>query len=94
MTAKQIALIIASDAAHNEIQARTPSAYRIPNFADGVMPKTRGALSEALTDAGYAWEVVFDAAHGRRYVLFVYKADEKTAWAERTACWDCYAPKR
>ena len=34
--------------------------------------------------APLTWEAVFDAAHGRRYMLFIYRDA-----AGRKACWDC-----
>jgi hypothetical protein len=81
--AKRTGLIVASKAAHDMIAARIKRAYRITSFSNGRSPKVWSELRAVLAAAGYSTEAVFDAAHGFRYLLFVYASPD-----ERRACWD------
>jgi hypothetical protein len=83
MTIKQRGLIVASDETHVLISATVHLAYRIKSFSNGKSPKTWAALRTMLDAKRLASESIFDAAHGKRYILFVYKDA-----AERKACWD------
>ena len=82
LKAKQVGLVVANEAAHNLIAARAKRAYRITSFSNGRSPKTWSELRAVLAAAGYSTEAVFDAAHGFRYLLFVYASPD-----ERRACW-------
>jgi hypothetical protein len=59
------------------------AAFKVISWDNSRSPKTRQATFDALRAEGLIGESVFDAAHGRRYILFVY-ADA----AGRAACWD------
>jgi hypothetical protein len=58
-------------------------AERVASWANGKSQKTWALTREAVMQHGCAAESVFDAAHGFRYMLFVYKSRE-----ERKAIWD------
>lgn len=82
-------LIIASPAAHFLISAHCPEAYRIRSFENKRSPKTQAKLRAVLLMREYLFESVFDAQHGKRYLLFVYprRATPQGTAAGRQECW-------
>jgi hypothetical protein len=50
------------------------AARRVTNWGGNSSPKTKDALMRAVNELGLCYETTFDAAHGRRYRLFVYPA--------------------
>lgn len=59
------------------------AAFKVASWQNGVAVKSRDATYTAIDQCKAYGESVFDAAHGRRYMLFVY-ADK----SQRKACWD------
>lgn len=57
------------------------ASFRVKSWDNTHSPKTQKAAFEALGGDVRA-ESIFDARHGRRYMLFVYRSRE-----ERQACW-------
>ena len=80
--ASRINMIVADDAAHAFIRSAEPRAYEVASFSGSRSARTWAKLAPALQSGGYVGESVFDAAHGSRYMLFVYKTPE-----ERAACY-------
>ena len=58
-------------------------AFKVSSWQDRKSPQSQLATYAALKSAGAYAESIFDAAHGRRYVLFVYRDK-----SERVACFD------
>lgn len=54
------------------------------SWENGARPKDSERIKLAAIGASIALEPVFDAAHGRRYLCFVYRNAD-----ERKACWSC-----
>jgi hypothetical protein len=75
--------IVANNSALDTVSAHCPLAFRIKSFDNAHSQKTQRALSDVMRGYGFTCESVFDAAHGRRYMLFVYANRE-----ERKACFD------
>lgn len=59
------------------------SAFKVASWQNGRSPKAQAATGAVVKGLCAAAESIFDAAHGRRYMLFVY-----TTLEERKACWD------
>lgn len=55
----------------------------VKSWQNGMAPKTSDKIKAAARGASMALEPVFDAAHGRRYLCFVYATLD-----QRKACWD------
>lgn len=55
---------------------------RIASWENGKSPKASDSIKAAARGAGLCLEPVFDAAHGFRYLCFVYRD-----WSGRAACW-------
>lgn len=83
MTTNQRGLIVANETAHVIISAHAHKAYSVTSWQNGKSPKTQDTLYSALKARNLYAESVFDAAHGFRYLLFVY-ADREG----RKACFD------
>ena len=62
---------------------------RIKSWQSGISPATSKAILGAACAERLATEAVFDAAHGRRYLCFVYSVDGGMT-ANRRAVWDAY----
>lgn len=58
------------------------ASFRIASWDNHHSPKTQ-KLAYAALGGDVRAESIFDARHGRRYMLFVYRTRE-----ERKACWD------
>ena len=68
----------------SDILESLPKASRkVASWQDRVSPATARATYAAIKASGAYAESIFDAAHGRRYCLFVYRDK-----AERVACFD------
>ena len=87
--ATQKGLVIGNADVHAVLATDAPNAYKVKDWANGKQPMTSAQACSALIRAGFHLETVFDAAHGRRYVLFAYCTPQG-----RVGCWDCYAPNR
>lgn len=85
MAFTQKGLIVASAEMHAAIQAAAPNAYKVTSWQNDRSPKTQKSLCDLLRAPpfGHYSESVFDAPHGFRYLLFVYRTPE-----ERRACWN------
>ena len=83
MAHSQRGLVVAPQAAHDFLSAHAHQVYRVTSFDNHHSPKTQRKACDMLHAKGYKMESVFDAAHGRRYMCFVYSTPE-----ERKACWD------
>lgn len=55
---------------------------KVQSVDNSTAPNTQDAIRSAARGASLVIESVFDAAHGRRYLGFVYRTGE-----ERAACW-------
>ena len=67
-----------------DIVGALPIAVRRVNSWDSyTAPKSQKAVLDFLNTKNAMWESIFDASHGRRYMLFVYRSRE-----ERRACFD------
>lgn len=75
--------IVASEEVHALIERDCPRAYLVTSFDNAHSPMTQRKLGLAMRRQGYVLESVFDAAHGRRYLCFIYASR-----AERSMCWD------
>lgn len=75
--------IIADRATHNVIASGYPKAYTIGDAA--AKSKTLDALRKELRERGYYFELVYDAAHGRRYVMFAFMASSASDYNKRIA---------
>lgn len=73
--------IIADKGAHALISSGYPRAYTIADAA--AKSKTLDALRKELQERGYYFELIYDAAHGRRYVMFVFRASSDTDYDKR-----------
>jgi len=85
----RIANVVASSEAHEIIRRDAACAYAVADFGNGRSPGCWDKLRSALRPQGYSLEAVFDAAHGRRYMLFVYRDQ-----ADRSLCWDVLTTPR
>lgn len=74
--------IIADKAGHALISASYPRAYQLGDAA--AKAKTLDALRAELKERGFYFELVYDAAHGRRYVMFVFMPSAASDYATRT----------
>lgn len=83
MKYSQKGLIVASDMTHALIEAGCKKAYKVTSWQNDKSPKTQASFFALMRAHGLAAESVFDAAHGRRYLLFVYATREG-----RKECWD------
>lgn len=59
------------------------TAFKVTSWDNSHSLKTQMRVWELLHAVGAQPESIFDAAHGHRYMLFVYRSRE-----ERKACWD------
>lgn len=67
----------------SDILATLPAnAFKVTSWQNDRSPKTQDATYAILRAANVRGESKFDAAHGRRYMLFVYRTAD-----ERRACW-------
>jgi hypothetical protein len=70
------------------IEKLPAAAFRVKSWDNTHSPKTQAEAYRALGGDVRA-ESIFDARHGRRYMLFVYRTHE-----ERKACWDHHTRPR
>ncbi len=68
---------------HELLNILPEGAFKVTSWQHGKSPKTQDATWKAIKDAGAYAESIFDASHGRRYMLFVYGSKE-----QRKMCWD------
>lgn len=68
---------------HELLNLLPKAAFKVTSWQHGKSPKAQDATWKALQDAGAYGESIFDARHGRRYMLFVYASKE-----QRKKCWD------
>lgn len=61
------------------VQYLAPMFTKIKCFRSGSAPKTQRKLLELIAARGYQWEVQFDAAHGRRYRLMIFRPADRNA---------------
>jgi hypothetical protein len=67
-----------------EVLATLPSnALRVKSWDNTHSPITQQVVANTLRANGLTFERVFDASHGRRYLLFVYESME-----QRRQCFD------
>ena len=59
------------------------AAFKVTSWDNSHSPKTQQRVWDRCHAVGARAESIFDAAHGHRYMLFVYRSRE-----ERKACWD------
>lgn len=71
-TFSQRGQIIAERNAHDFIRNVAPNAYKFNDAAK--RNKTMDMLCSELKENGYYFELVYDAGHGKRYVMFVFRA--------------------
>lgn len=65
--------------ADQTIMAQLPAAaFKVKSWDSAHSPATQNAVSALCRANGWVDERVFDAAHGRRYVLFVYPMNVTT----------------
>lgn len=79
----QKGIVVASDEHHDLLCEYAAGAYKLRSFDNGLSPAVWRAMRALTAERGVRFESVFDAAHGRRYLMFLY-ADA----AGRRACWD------
>ena len=60
-------------------------AFKIADFGSNKSPKTFSVMKDKLREKGADAELIFDAAHGKRYILFIYRNG-----LERNRCWNYY----
>jgi hypothetical protein len=77
---KQEGLVIAPKEVFEWLPKR---ALKVKDWGNNKSPATWHDTNAVAHQKGYMLELIFDAAHGRRYMLFIYKAKEG-----RKACWD------
>jgi len=74
------------------IETYVPASKRVVSFDDKHSPVTQQYIETLARHKGWQTERVFDAAHGRRYLLFVYPRDTEYGGLRpnphRTACFD------
>lgn len=80
MSITQRGLVVGPTSLLNKLPA---SAFKVASWQNGRSPKAQAATGAVVKGLCAAAESVFDAAHGRRYMLFVFTTRE-----QRKACWD------
>lgn len=75
--------IVANNSVLETVSAHCPLAFKVKSFDNSHSPKTQRALCEVMRGYGFTCESIFDAAHGRRYMLFIYAGREG-----RKACFE------
>lgn len=61
------------------LDALPPSAFKVRDWRDGTAPKTKVATYKAIIAADAYQEAQYDASHGRRYRLMVFRRDDRAA---------------
>lgn len=89
-TFTQTGLIVASNAVHTALKSAIPGAYKVTSWQNDRSPKTQDKFWSWIKSQNLCAESVFDAAHGRRYILFIYQGNGDG----RRACWDCITGAR
>lgn len=74
------------------IETYVPASVRVVSFDNKHSPVAQQSIETLARHKGWQTERVFDAAHGRRYLLFVYPSDTEHVGLRpnphRTACFD------
>jgi len=82
----------------NMIETYVPASVRVVSFDNKHSPVARQYIETPARHKGRQTERVFDAAHGRRYLPFVYPGDTEHVGLRpnphRTACWDFLTSQR
>lgn len=79
--------------ADQTILATLPAAaFKVRSWDNAHSPATQKTVTELCQARGWVDERVFDAAHGRRYVLFIYPAASLTSGGHaRRNCFETLA---
>jgi hypothetical protein len=74
------------------IETYVPSSMKVRSFDNKHSPITQQSIETLARHEGWQTERVYDAAHGRRYILFVFPGDANYVGIRpnphRTACYD------
>lgn len=80
------------------VETYVPASVRVVSFDNTHSPITQQSIETLARHKGWQTERVFDAAHGRRYLLLVYPSDTPYVNIKpnphRVACWDFLTSQR
>ena len=68
---------------HELLNILPKGAFKVSSWQNGKSPKAQTETYNVLAKVGAYAESIFDARHGRRYMLFVYGSKD-----QRRMCWD------